>query len=583
MIAAWMLGATVFSLLLCVAAFSVERILRMTGRATRMPWAVALVLGIVWPLMAPLVLTPLQKTSAGIPLIIPVEQWSPATMIAAQLPSVSWEQRAATLLLVVWFVLSALMLTRLVVAARVLARVTRTAKPMQLDGESVLVTESLGPAVIGLWRPRVAVPEWFMQLDESLRKMVLQHEREHCTSRDPQLVWLASLAVAIMPWNVGIWFLSRRLRLALEIDCDARTLRRDADLTRYSKLLLLIAQRQSSFPLASMLAESTSHLSRRITAMQMTPLRKPAVQVVWFTAVAAGALAVACSPRVASDLTGPGVKPVSAVAAKREAERMSPGTVYFESQVEVPVAYAPGSSGPIYPAELKARGVEGKVLAMFVVNEEGQPEPATFKVLRTDNPAFEEAVRAALPNMRFVAAKVGGRTVKQLVQQPFSFALSKTASSASDATIMQSSSTTDGKLTAARSTSVATITPGLTPAVAGETNAARRKMPPPVTVNGPYFESQVETAVGMAAGSKGPEYPADLKAKRIEGIVLAMFVVNEDGTADMGTFKVQRSDNPGFDDAVRSAVAAARFTPALVGGRPVKQIVQQPFRFALPK
>jgi protein TonB len=38
---------------------------------------------------------------------------------------------------------------------------------------------------------------------------------------------------------------------------------------------------------------------------------------------------------------------------------------------------------------------------------------------------FEQAVRSALPNMRFLPAEIGGRKVKQLVQQPFVFALQR--------------------------------------------------------------------------------------------------------------------------------------------------------------
>ena len=582
MIAAWMLGSTLFALLLSIAAFCVERILRMIGRPTRSPWAVALVLGVAWPLMAPLALAPPQNTTSGIPLIISVGDMSPAAMIAAQLPSqlTVWEQRAATLLLVVWIGLSALMLVRLLIAARVLARVTRTAKHVQVDGESVLVTESLGPAVIGLWTPKVAVPEWFLQLDGSLRAMVLRHEREHCNSHDPQLVWLASLSVALMPWNLGVWFLSRRLRLALEIDCDARTLRRDIDTTKYGRLLLLIAQRQSSYPLASMLAESTSHLSQRITAMQMLPLRKPVVRVVLFAGIAAGAIAVACSPRVASDLTGPGDKPVSATAAKLEAQKMGPGAVYFESQVEIPVAPAPGSSGPIYPAELKANGIEGTVLAMFVVNEQGLPEVASFKVLRADDPRFAESVRTALPNMRFISAKVGGRPVKQLVQQPFSFALGRNMRPTTTDAVLQPTNATERKLAAKRGTGVNTLKPGSTPASAANAGAFKKE---PAVVNGPYFESQVERSAGFADGFKGPQYPATLKAQGIEGSVLVQFVVNADGSAEMSSFKVLRTDNPGFTNAARDAIAAGQFNPALVGGRAVRQLMTQPFAFSLSR
>ena len=38
---------------------------------------------------------------------------------------------------------------------------------------------------------------------------------------------------------------------------------------------------------------------------------------------------------------------------------------------------------------------------------------------------FSLAVKNALPRMRFLPAEVGGRKVKQLVQQPFGFNINK--------------------------------------------------------------------------------------------------------------------------------------------------------------
>ena len=98
---------------------------------------------------------------------------------------------------------------------------------------------------------------------------------------------------------------------------------------------------------------------------------------------------------------------------------------YFDFQVEKPVAPLPGSQGPRYPDILRSGGVEGSVLAQFVVDTTGRVEIASFKVLRSDHAMFEQAVRSALPNMRFLSAEVGGRKVKQLVQQPFVFALQR--------------------------------------------------------------------------------------------------------------------------------------------------------------
>jgi len=98
---------------------------------------------------------------------------------------------------------------------------------------------------------------------------------------------------------------------------------------------------------------------------------------------------------------------------------------YFEFQVEKPVAQVPGSSGPRYPEILKSSNVEGEVLAQFVVDTTGKVENGSFKVLKSSHELFTQAVRQALPNMKFLPAEVGGRRVKQLVQQPFQFALSK--------------------------------------------------------------------------------------------------------------------------------------------------------------
>ena len=98
---------------------------------------------------------------------------------------------------------------------------------------------------------------------------------------------------------------------------------------------------------------------------------------------------------------------------------------YFEFQVEKPVAPVPGTSGPRYPEILKSSNVEGEVLAQFVVDTLGRVENGSFKVLKSSHALFEQAVKQALPNMRFLPAEVGGRKVKQLVQQPFQFALTR--------------------------------------------------------------------------------------------------------------------------------------------------------------
>jgi len=93
---------------------------------------------------------------------------------------------------------------------------------------------------------------------------------------------------------------------------------------------------------------------------------------------------------------------------------------YMEFQVEKAVRHIGGAT-PEYPANLRDMGVKGEVLAQFVVGENGRYESGTLKILSSSNAAFSDAVKRALPGMRFSAAQIGGQKVKQLVQMPFQF------------------------------------------------------------------------------------------------------------------------------------------------------------------
>jgi len=75
---------------------------------------------------------------------------------------------------------------------------------------------------------------------------------------------------------------------------------------------------------------------------------------------------------------------------------------------------------PIVPAYDPARKAW-----TFVVDTTGRADVASFKVIRTTHELFATAVKNALPRMRFIPAEVGDRKVRQLVQQPFSFAIVK--------------------------------------------------------------------------------------------------------------------------------------------------------------
>ena len=96
-----------------------------------------------------------------------------------------------------------------------------------------------------------------------------------------------------------------------------------------------------------------------------------------------------------------------------------------------------------------------------------------------------------------------------------------------------------------------------------------------------YFDFQVDQAVKVRV-SRAPAYPEHLRAAHVDGQVLVQFVVDERGAADMNTFKVVRTTNPDFSEAVRRAISNTAYSPAEIRGRRVKQLVQQPFIFNAP-
>jgi protein TonB len=74
-----------------------------------------------------------------------------------------------------------------------------------------------------------------------------------------------------------------------------------------------------------------------------------------------------------------------------------------------------------------------------------------------------------------------------------------------------------------------------------------------------------------------PEFPADMRARGQEGMVILKLVVEVDGR--VGNIKVMRGEEP-FIGAALAAVRTWRYEPALVDGQPtaVFRIVKVPFR-----
>ncbi|MDB4891493.1 MAG: TonB family protein [Gemmatimonadetes bacterium] len=114
--------------------------------------------------------------------------------------------------------------------------------------------------------------------------------------------------------------------------------------------------------------------------------------------------------------------------AGNEAETQAPSTalesrdsVYSILDVEESATRSEGSAAPAYPPELMKEGKEGGVFIRFVVDSTGRADSSTIEVVRATHPLFALAVRQAVPQMMFSPASMGGRHVRQAVEQNFEF------------------------------------------------------------------------------------------------------------------------------------------------------------------
>ncbi len=272
---AWMVYATLVALALSAAAFTAEYAARVRRVATRWVWLAAMAGSLVLPALISSVTLrlPGMLQSGAMPPPVVLRDVTSIPMPALLMPLDGTQpygapDHVAMWIRTGWLVASLLMLCALFASAMLLHRRRRGWSEATLCSERVLAASDAGPAVAGLLQPRIVVPTWLLQAPESQQRDVLAHERSHLEAGDPRLIALAMTLLVLMPWNLLLWWHFRRLRRAIEVDCDARVLRGGRDLVTYCETLLHVGQCQPSRigPLPAM-SESGSFLEQRIKLM----------------------------------------------------------------------------------------------------------------------------------------------------------------------------------------------------------------------------------------------------------------------------------------------------------------------------
>lgn len=351
---AWMLYAALVGALIAAGAFAVERLAVSQGRPRRFVWLAALTLAVVIPLAGGLRETPA-------PQVVDEAADKPrhtATEATPLVPSVSppavppISGRSAA---IVWGAGSAAALAALCTVLVVMACARRRWPRSRVHGTDIHLSSRFGPALVGVVRPAIVVPRWVVGLARAAQATIVRHELEHARARDHLALLCGGLILAAFPWSPAIWFMCRRLRAAVELDCDRRVIAGGIDAADYGAVLLQAGSRsQTRWGFAPAMGQPRSLLERRLKTMSEKTRRLSPLHGLLLAGAGAIALAVACDTRSPTQLN----EAIDEVVTENRDQEQTPSAtadgqpmplVVVDGKRVSPEDMAPGDDGDVWP------------------------------------------------------------------------------------------------------------------------------------------------------------------------------------------------------------------------------------------
>jgi beta-lactamase regulating signal transducer with metallopeptidase domain len=316
----WMLYVLLVGALLALGARAVASALGLAGRSTRWVWATALIgiaaLAAVAPRQRSVDIAAMDAGRAHTESVAPIADASRGAGLVAMLDAARTTVALTAVRAIAaanaripaalagpaafgWAFVSTVMLAVYVLVNLRLGRARRRWPRERVQGIPVRIAPAAGPAVIGMVRADIVIPRSLLDRSEDEQRLIIQHEHEHLRARDHVLLALACLAVIVLPWHPAVWYVLARLRLAIELDCDARVLRRGAPARSYGELLIDMAAHGAGIRVGTLaLADRPSHLERRLLAMRAKRTRFVLVRAGALCAVAGLLTMAACEAKI---------------------------------------------------------------------------------------------------------------------------------------------------------------------------------------------------------------------------------------------------------------------------------------------
>ncbi|HEX8792775.1 MAG TPA: M56 family metallopeptidase [Polyangiaceae bacterium] len=297
-LAAWLLPVNAWTAALLACAFLLDRALARRARASlRLALYAPVALRVLVPLSWSVHVGQLPRTA----IVMPLQALSavPAARVAG---TSGWSAALA----VVYLAVVGVLVVRAIARRRTLSRSLAAARPLRdIDAPCpVLAHRDRGPMVVGLWAPRIVLPEAILgNASSPALACILGHESAHVRRRDP---WLAAVmeAMLVVAWPVlPLWIAAARVRHLVELACDEAALS-GADAAarrRYGHVLLDVAE-QGSLAFAG--AEALHFGSTLRARIEAIALQRP-----WPRVVQAALVGTSVAGFVACSSAGPGAMP----------------------------------------------------------------------------------------------------------------------------------------------------------------------------------------------------------------------------------------------------------------------------------
>lgn len=418
--------------------------------------------------------------------------------------------------------------------------------------------------------------------EEELQQ-ILVHEYTHAKQWHSIDIVLSELLCLFFWWNPAMWLIKREIAINLEYLADNDVLQHGINSKAYQYHLLRLAYHEPIFEIGNNF--NVSQLKQRITMMNKT--KSPTRKLVKYLCVLPLALLLitfnSCLSNEKKADESIADEIVNSLAETREAStEVSEENLNDEVFVVVEdQPLFPGGNSALmkfladnikYPVEAQEKGIEGRVITNFVVEEDGSL--SDFQIVRGIDPLLDaEALRVleTMPNWK--PGKQRGENVRVRFTLPVVFRLQG---------------------------NTASVPPPPPPPPVPDDGNKTSVPPPPPPPPAAYTKSNEElkkTNEIFAVVEKQPEfpggnnalmrflsdninYPTEAQEKGIQGRVVCNFVVERDGS--ISDVKIVRGVDPLLDkESVRILQSMPKWNPGTQKGEKVRVKYTLPVVFRL--